>query len=127
MNNKTVVLAAAIKLMREYMRVDLFAASVTFGGSSKQYTYLSDVHVEAGSKAEVVVNDETKIVTVKACEPASNAADKLRTVGGKLKMLKCVYRQTECNPVMVEVLAGYVDYVTNKQAELLLRELGLSL
>ena len=127
MNNETVVLAAAIKLTRKYMLVDLYAVSVTFDSSSKQYTYLSDVHAEAGSKAEVVVNDETKIVTVKACEPASNAADKLRTAGDKLKMLKSVYRRTECNPAMVEVLAGYVDYVTNKQAELLLRELGLSL
>jgi len=125
MNNDTIVQTAAIKLTEQTLGCTLYAVSVTFDGSTKQYTYLSDVLVQAGGKAEVVVNDQTKIVTVASCELASNAANKLRVVADKLKSLSAVYARIECNPTVSAALDRHTKRVNDRMAKLLLQELGL--
>lgn len=125
MNNDTIVQTAAIKLTEQTLGCTLYAVSVTFDGSTKQYTYLSDVLVQAGGKAEVVVNDQTKVVTVASCELASNAANKVRVVADKLKSLSAVYARIECNPSVSAALDRHTKRVNDRMAKLLLQELGL--
>lgn len=125
MNNDTIVQTAAIKLTEQALGRALYAVSVTFDGSAKQYTYLSDVLVEAGGKAEVVVNGQANIVTVASCELASNAVNKVRVVADKLKSLSAVYARIGCDPNVSSVLDRHTKRVNDRMAKLLLQELGL--
>lgn len=125
MNNDMVIQTAAIKLTEQAFGRPLYAVSVIFESKGRPYTYVSNVAAEEGSKAEVNVNGEMKLVTVVSCELASTVPAKLRVVADKLKSLSAVYTRVECDPLVTVVLSDHTAIVQDRMAKLLLRELGL--
>lgn len=127
MNSDTIILTAAIKLTEQAFGRPLYAVSVIFESKGKSYTYVSSVAAEEGSRAEVNVNGEMKLVTVVSCELASAVPNKLRVVADRLKSLSAVYTRVECDPLVPVVLAEHAAVVQDRMAKLLLQELGLHL